>query len=589
MYSVKFIKSFRPFYNKKVPEIQEFLELYQDIEKKDFIKPIYSETNKYNSFPSFTYKKKFKKGGHGGGKKGAFFVKKGKNAWQPYTPSSNGEKIKQIVISNFNKLTQSNFEQVSDNLVKDLREINCSDVLTILGNEILKKLMYDKGFYKVYIHLCKKLWGLIEWQDSLVSLIKDDDGLYWCENKINVDEDLKINGPYKSETELRKVSRGEVSFKRCLMNMLYGEFCKFDEYLVGFRGAADEDAEFKFRRRMFSNGEFLAELYAAGCIEDKIIVDYFAFLLMMRDFDESTMDILKLELFSQMWKIIGGKIGMRDDIVAHVSRKILGCKLENRIRFMMEDVVGAAEVKEKKVSKTGRGWGTIGGDDGRGERGGRGERSGRGERDYERGDMRGDRRGGGRRDDRRGGGRRDDRRGGGRRRDDGRGGGYGGRRDDRRRGGDWEKGGKRNKRQESRYNNVWNRFGDGVSVVKAGAAREEVDEDKFFEECDTIIGEFMGGDSDDETRERFIDRLCKKCTNVQLGRILMEALFNRSLESDACIDKMTPIISFLLKRKVLRRRYIGQVFKELEGNLEDIELDVPDARVNFERLRGTAF
>lgn len=618
IYTIKFIKSFRPFYNKKVPEIQSFLELYTGIEKKDFIKPIYSETNKYNSFPSFTYKKHHngkKGGGLGGGKKTALFFKKGSNAWQPYTPSSNGEKIKQIVISNFNKLTHKNFEQVSDKLVAHLKEIDCSDVLTILGAEVLKKLLFDKGFYKVYVELCKKIWKLEEWHDSLVTVIEDDGVLYWCENKINVDEDLQITGPYDSIDDLRAVSRKEVNFKRFLMNMLYTEFSRIDEYLEEMGKAAtagDEDEEFRFRRKLFSNGEFLAELYKDGCVDSRILNLYFVNLLCMKDFDEKQVNMVKLEIFSKMWTIIGGKISSRADIVAHIKARIMKMKLVNRIKFMMEDCVDggmpvkkekrvmASDVaKEKSGDKRYEGYDGRGGRDGRGgdgwkeARGRGGGRGGRGGRD---GGGRGRDGGRGREGGGRGRGGRGGRDGGGR----GRG---GGRRDGDRDGG--------RKRVDNRYGGVWNRFGDGVKAVtgemngvasrgwdsrSSGASVDHQGDDEFFEKCEEklcgFLSNYESGKSDefiDEEREGLVDELRKMCTNFHLGKVLLEALLNKGLESDVTIDRISPVVSALLKRKVLRRKYIGSVFKDLEGNLEDIELDIPDARVNFERLRGTKF
>lgn len=587
VYSVKFIKSFRPFYNKKVPEIQKFLELYTDIEKKDFIKPIYSETNKYNSFPSFAHHsngnghgKKYgngyhKKGGLGGGKKKKpVFMKKGSNAWQPYTPSSNGEKIKKIVISNFNKLTADNFDQVSDQLISDLKSIDCSDVLTILGAEVLKKLLFDKGFYKVYVNLCKKIWSLQTWHDKLVTIIEDDGSFYWCENKINVDEDMKINGPYETMEKLRVVSRREINFRKYLMNMMYAEFCKMDEYLVKFREAIekkDDDEEFRFRRKVFSNGEFMAELYKYGYVDEKIMNIYFTNLLMMKDFKEDGVDTVKFELFCKMWEIIGRKIGSRGDINIHIRGKILKMKLANRIKFMMEDAVenmgGVVAKQPAKKAWTGNGLGggktTVGKFKGDFRKGQKNFKDGK----------------------------------------TGHLGNKGGKKFDK---------SKKNGYESNRFagTKVWNRFGDGVKVVKGNSfgkgngsnvmvdkkGDDDIDEDKFFEKCESKLSAYLDGfnsgkgdDFIDEERERLVDEYRLICFSARLGKILLEAILNKALESDDTIDKICPIVSALLKRRVLRRRYIGTVFKELESNLEDIELDIPEARVNFERLRGTKF
>ena len=552
VYSVKFIKSFRPFYNKKVPEIQKFLELYQDIEKKDFIKPIYSETNKYNSFPSFTYNKKYsKKGGSGGSKKkGVTFLKKGSNAWQPYTPSSNGEKIKQIVISNFNKLTNKNFEQVSDQLIQGLSGIDCSDVLTILGNEVLKKLMYDKNFYKVYVDLCKKIWKLDKWHDSLVTVMQDDGVLYWCENKINVDENMKIYGPYESLDDLRKASRSEINFKRYLMNMLYSEYCKMDEYLEKMQKAVkdgDEDDEFKYRRKIFSNGEFVAELYKDGNMSEKIINIYFVYLLCMKDFDEKSVNNIKLEVFSKMWSIIGGKIRCRSDIITHVNERILKMNLENRIKFMMQDVIGRKKNDKAKVIENV--WQKKGGKD---------------SIDKNSRDKNG--------------------------RDKKNGNKYG---------------------SDNRFSgNVWNRFGNVGNVSNTGGiygkndtsnkidgkSKTVVSYDDFYEESEEKLNSFLcnydkGKSADyikDEKRS-LVKHFLKCCTNMDMGKVLLEVLFNRALENDVSIDRITPIVSVLLREKVLRRKYIGGVFKELDNNLDDIALDIPDVKKNFERLRNTKF
>lgn len=313
VYTKELILSFIPFYNNIVPEIQKFNIKYKLIQNNDFKKPIYCQTDKYNSF-NINKKKKFK-------------------SWEKSNAITNDIKIKQFVIENFNKLSNKNFDSIYEILIKELKKIKYSDVLDILSEEILKKIIFDKSYYNIYSKLCYELINNKLWQNNFYKIYFDNKKYFYLENRLSL-----TNNNKRLFFNTRKEAK--LSGDRCLcfhnkfIMMMKNEFHKQNEYIKQY----EKEEHFKLKRKIFANGEFLAHLFNINCISKTIIISYLNSLITV------PLHKIKLELFYNMWNIIND-VPDKEKYLEKIDNNILKSKLPMRIKFMF------IEIQENELDK----------------------------------------------------------------------------------------------------------------------------------------------------------------------------------------------------------------------------------------------
>lgn len=351
IYTPEFIFSFRAVNNMKMPELEEFLKIYNGIEEQDKMKPMFSQTTKYKSFPLNFIPKRFSKKLTNGKRK---LLVRGEGTWRPYTPLTSIDRMKQIIISTLNKITSKNFSEMSNELLKSLDKINCTDALDILATEILKKAYYDSDYIHLYVTLCARIWQNREWNKSLFTIISNNETeYYWCENKQETQESISFHGPFKNDKEAISDALNNVNFKKNLMTRCHLEFQNRMEHIIASREKGlDDEIRYKRRRRVFSLLEFLALMYNSKYLQERvmhlIIMDLLKFDIFQSD-DTCDTDIMPeeedVEGFVILWKIIY-KAKRKpfiqkyiDQYLDCIEKWLLPLKWNSRIRYMLEDVV----------------------------------------------------------------------------------------------------------------------------------------------------------------------------------------------------------------------------------------------------------
>ena len=145
------------------PFLESFCRNYSQKVTEDRKAPLFSKTTKYNNFPvrcqwkSKTYNKNNNKNKNKNRNKIDKY-----NKWRKDNMIATKIKkvagIKGLAITILNKITENSFEKQSSNLLICLNNNKSCDSGYIIANLILEKIWYDKGFYELYIKLCKKLW-----------------------------------------------------------------------------------------------------------------------------------------------------------------------------------------------------------------------------------------------------------------------------------------------------------------------------------------------------------------------------------------------------------------------------------------------
>lgn len=336
IYPPEFILSFKTVIKTTVHKIDEFLNMYNKLIDQDHIKPLFSQTNKYDLFPK---KKNFKK-----------CRINNKNAWTPTLPKTDNEKIRKTIKIILNKITDKNYNTLIETLICEINKFTTYDVLEILSKEITSKIIYDCNFQHIYVKLCSRIWSMKNWHENLITIVIDDnDKLYWHKNTSIYNNNL--NGPYNSETELRNYTNKCINFKNVLLDTLFKKFNNKDKYIIKSNEVdIDEDVRFKYRRNIFSTLEFIGILYKKNMISEKIIhVIMIEFLNMNGKKDSINEEYI--ESFCILWKNVNDKIicpihpNLLKEYVNYIAENIVPMKWSTRITFMLEDLIEKYEYK----------------------------------------------------------------------------------------------------------------------------------------------------------------------------------------------------------------------------------------------------
>ncbi len=338
MYSYEYIISFKIKNQSKIDELDQFIEMYNNLINQDSIKPLFSQTYKYDLFPKKKVYKKFKI--------------KNKNAWVPTIPKTNIEKIRKIIRIILNKITEKNYNILIETLICEINKFNTSDVLEILATEIIDKVIDDNNFHNIYIKLCNRIWSLKSWHEDLITIVIDDNNkLYWHKNSMN---DNDLNGPFDSENDIRIYTDKYINFRYMLLEILQQKFMRKDEYIKDSNQPdINEDLRYKYRRYIFSIIEFIGKLYKKNMISEVII---HLCLLDLINYHKQDDQIIQeyVECFHILWKIIDEKIisPMKPDLANqyfnYIKEHIMIHNWPLRIEFMLDDIKERYEKKYKQ-------------------------------------------------------------------------------------------------------------------------------------------------------------------------------------------------------------------------------------------------
>ena len=360
IYTPDFIFSFRAVNNMKMPELDDFLKVYHGIEEQDRAKPMFSQTTKYKSFPLNFIPKRFSKKLSDGKRK---LLVRGEGTWRPYTPLTSNDRMKQIIISTLNKLTNKNFSEMSSELLKSLYQINCTDALDILATEILKKAYFDSEYIHLYVTLCARIWQDREWNKTLFTIISNSETeFYWCEKRLATQESISFHGPFKTDKEAINDAMININFKKNLMTHCHQEFENRMEHIMASREEeVDEEDRYKRRRRVFSLLEFLALMYNSKHLPERIMHLIIIDLLKLNKYQEGVEDFMPdeedVEGFVILWKIIYSAKRKPftqkyiDQYLNCIERWLFPMNWSSRIRYMLIDLIEiiTGKVAEKVV------------------------------------------------------------------------------------------------------------------------------------------------------------------------------------------------------------------------------------------------
>lgn len=324
------------------PFLESFYRNYSQKVTEDRKAPLFSKTTKYNNFPVRCQWKTNKK----------VNKNKNKNTWRKdkTTQKMAPTKIKKIkgikglAITILNKITDNNFEKQSDNLLKCLNENQSSDSGYIIANLILEKVWYDKGFYELYVKLCKKLWDNTDWLSETYNIFEKNNNFYYTiYDTIENSTVGKFENSFIATKEVKKI----INFKNIFLSICKDNFYKRHGFIEELKKLPDCNKKYILKRRLFGTVQIIGYMYKLKQIDEDII---HYLLVSMFNKKEGVSTIEELEAIKLLWDIVFNHIEkktMKEYIP--LIEKELKKDWCIRIKFMCEDMINS--FKDNKFVK----------------------------------------------------------------------------------------------------------------------------------------------------------------------------------------------------------------------------------------------
>lgn len=253
--------------------------------------------------------------------------------------------IKGLAIKVLNKITNSNFKQQSDQLLKILLENKEKGSVLIIANLILEKVWYDKGFYNLYVNLCKKLWENDEWVSEgyqILSMKKGNKMEYFYTLQFDVKQTpSSMKGPFDSNKKALDEAKQMSNFRSVFISLCRDNFYKRAEYITEAANLPETSQKYKLKRRLFGTVEILGHFFMTGGIDETIIHFMNMSLLHTDNLHQSGAKFPEeIEALKLLWDIVIKKMkpaSMSEYYVLLQSE--MNRKWCSRIKFMIEDML----------------------------------------------------------------------------------------------------------------------------------------------------------------------------------------------------------------------------------------------------------
>jgi len=251
--------------------------------------------------------------------------------------------IKGLAIKVLNKITETNFEKQANELLKVLLENKEKNSVNIIAELILEKVWYDKGFYKLYVNLCKKLWENDEWVSECYQIhcVEKSKKEYFYSSNLESSTKPVLKGPYNSKEKAIAEAKRMVNFKSIFISLCRDNFYKRHTFITEASGLPDSTKKYKLKRRLFGTVEILGHFCNMGHLDENIIHFIILSLLHTDNIHSSGAKYAEeLEALKLLWDIVHNKIGQR--VMGEYSN-LLNVELKrewcSRINFMLEDML----------------------------------------------------------------------------------------------------------------------------------------------------------------------------------------------------------------------------------------------------------
>lgn len=295
--------------------IKNFIKTYETIRESDKKAPIFTTTQKYNTYKarSVNFKKK---------------QKENKNIWKKLSPETDIKRIESQIKGNLNKVNDDVYNAVLKDLIKKLLEINNICILQYFIEIIYDKIIFDKKFQKKYINMLSEISNNYEIYENYIDIYNEDKKIYY-----NVCGDIKTkNGPFNNKRSAIENSFKLLNLESIFISKLQKEFKKRYKYIEEMEAETDDECKYKLKRKYLGIFEVLLILY----YENKLTIETIIIIITkLLKFKNVKYDIECLHILITKIKIKDKNIN--NDIKLKLE-KIDLTKLPSRIKYLCYDI-----------------------------------------------------------------------------------------------------------------------------------------------------------------------------------------------------------------------------------------------------------
>jgi hypothetical protein len=333
-YSLSLILSLKQF---NEPILEEstlnFLDFYKKLEIKQ---PILNFNNNRKKLGFSTKKNDWKRKSKFSSKETIQFLK---NTWKLSLSDNDEDYIRNKILKSLNKLNESKFTIITKELLEDIEKIEHFELMNILIECILNKIISDENFQSLYAKLCLELSINKKWQKNLISVIEKDDEFFYSYNYLKNDN-IDVFGPFESKDDAIKDGMNKNDFQKNLINKLQNKFINIPTDLQkNYSNSNDEQNIIK--KQIFALMAFIFNLVTNGFIKEYVLYHCLCKLFGMENdgvpFDEeieAAIKTINMMRSSKTYKMNSKNFNTYKEYV----QKSLVSKIKSlRMKFLLEE------------------------------------------------------------------------------------------------------------------------------------------------------------------------------------------------------------------------------------------------------------
>jgi hypothetical protein len=263
-----------------------------------------------------------------------------KNTWKPKLADNDEDNIRNKVMKSLNKLNETKFTIITKELLEDMEKIEYIELLHILIESILEKIVFDEKFQLLYAKLCNELSVNKKWQKNLISIIEKDDDFFYSYNSL-AKTDHEIFGPFSSKEECAKDAMDKIDFQKTLVDKVQDKFKNIPSELERMRNLENDEAKICIKKEIFSLVGFIFNLVSTGFIHEYVIYHCISKLLGMEKietpYDEEIEAAIKIINLMQSSKSFKMSVKNYNSYKEYVQNTLVLKIRSIRMKFLLEE------------------------------------------------------------------------------------------------------------------------------------------------------------------------------------------------------------------------------------------------------------
>jgi len=264
----------------------DFVKHYQRMILEDKSKPLFSQTQRYNSFPSNTKGDGKEWSNPSSSNKSGNNVplqkiiitrggnseetdEKGLTRWT--IAQSEIDKARQMFLGILNKISKSNLQELFQELMNHLQKYPYFEFYQVIHMDLYNKLLTDKNYHEFYIKIVSLLSKFKRFYESFVKVEKREGGYFYALKYYKKPETENWFGPYPNEVQLFEQVFIKHNVRNGMIKICEKEFSNRWNYIEEISKVSEEDKIVSLKRKLATPIETMLSMFEHNLVLEKTI------------------------------------------------------------------------------------------------------------------------------------------------------------------------------------------------------------------------------------------------------------------------------------------------------------------------------